>query len=421
MLSYLQKYSRLSPSLRQRFSSPEIIASIKHLEAVYGVNLGPFIIKTLVGEISANQGVMVLVSDFKLANDKAEVLMSQLDSKIFSLLRVFENQNPVKLIVEKELPTPSTNDDNLDKRLADIIKETKIDFASQELAERFKKIMYTHLKGIRDKIKAKEALVKPVVSGGLGFDLNSAENILRLVAKQTPNAEIKKPTSWIQEATSPIARDAEYSLEASIEARRQASESKVETVEEKEEKLLAPLTPAITEKVATAKPITAPIPKITQAKDVKDPKIVQTPKVESVPVVNRPVVENLRRTESGKIKMEDVMGSPKVFTPVDELKYMTIRNFRNLGKEPERVIEMIKKKIEALANEDYSKKIAGIQGWKVSPVNRMYIETYQEAINQGKSISFVLDKKAKANSEFINEAEFEAILKFNQDLKAMMH
>jgi len=210
-------------------------------------------------------------------------------------------------------------------------------------------------------------------------------------------------------------------LEASIEARRQASESKVETVEEKEEKLLAPLTPAITEKVATAKPITAPIPKITQAKDVKDPKIVQTPKVESVPVVNRPVVENLRRTESGKIKMEDVMGSPKVFTPVDELKYMTIRNFRNLGKEPERVIEMIKKKIEALANEDYSKKIAGIQGWKVSPVNRMYIETYQEAINQGKSISFVLDKKAKANSEFINEAEFEAILKFNQDLKAMMH
>jgi hypothetical protein len=413
MISYLEKYQQLPLEIRQKFSLPESVAAIKKLEDAYNVDLGVFVIKVLVDEIKLDQGAVWLSRNFKLEPNQANALMLELKSKVFAATPEIVRPTEAKSTLIETKPAEILDDlatDDIEVKMEKIVEQAKVNFASQELLNRFKKIILTHLKGIRDKINTKEALTKPVENGGLGFDVNSAENILRLAANQEIVGEIKNPNETKETARGEIvktfARDVEYDLASAIKAKREAGTLKSIEQAPAEEKLLAPPTPMV---------------------EAQPQKIKQRVKLEPAFPASTPVsraknqVSNLRKTETGKVKMDDIIGSPRVFTPVDEIKYMTVKNFRNLDPDPNKAIEVIKKKIEALAAEDYSKKIAGIQGWKTSPVNRMYVEAYQDAINEGKEVVFILNKKIKNNPEFINEAEFEAILKLNQDLKAMIH
>jgi hypothetical protein len=389
MLDYLQKYSQLPEATKQRFSSPIVVSAIKELEKKYQVVLGAFIIRLLVGEVSSQNLADNISREFAMPAETAQVLADDLKRNIFSI-------QPTEEIADY-LPSDTLQKSvdqvkDVDQKMAEIIANAKINFASRELEERFKKILSTYLRGIRDKINAKESLMKDVESGGLGFDVNSATAILSLAKDEPAVTPIKQPASWIQAKTvkPPIARDIEYDLAASIKA-RQAQEK--------------PTKPILSEAEGPALELEPPVPAVIE------PPIADAPAVKD----NRP------RMESGKIKMEDIQISPKIYTPVDELKYMTVKNFRNLSQDPVRAMEIVKKKIEVLGQEDYGKKVAGVQGWKVSPVNRMYIEAYQEAITAGKSVENILAKRRKDNPDYITADEFEAILAFNQAINKLIH
>lgn len=406
MLSYLEKYSQLPLSIRQKFASPKVVNQLKALEGAYGVKLSAFIIKLLVEDIAVAEGAAVLVRDFNLSQKHADGLMAEIKNSIL-VLRDADNS-----VIASSIAPPPSND--LTKKIAEIMAQIKIDFASVVLAERFQKILLTYLKGIRSRLDTKETLSKAVEKGGLGFDVNSAEAILRLIKNEQATGPIKRPISWSAGLGNkmPIARDIEYDL---------ASALKNKTPDKTTEKLLAPPPPA----VVTPQPDIIQPDKAIKIESVRGVDQTVVAKMsESEPIlpaaVSQPPIDNWRRTEGGKIKMDDVLTPPRVFSPVDELKYMTVKNFRHLSADPRQATAVIRNKIEVLAKEDFSKKVAGIQGWKSSPVNRMYVEIYQEAINSGKGIAAVLNKNKKTNPEFLNADEFEAILEFNQSLKSLL-
>jgi|GEM_PF-5982781 len=381
MLSYLEKYNQLNPALRQRLASPAVLATIKKLEADYGVRLSSFIIQTVVGEIKAEQGAAWLSAHYGLNQTAANALMLVLKNKVFSA--------PEAAPVVSGVAPVSSPFDNApwQNRLSELLRRAELRFASQELAERFNKIMETYLRGVRDNIAIKETLMKPVDKGGLGFAAESAENILRLLLREVAGP-IKSPIAAVAPAQiiKPLERDVPYDLAAVIAAKRQAGELPMALADRR----LEPPPPAM------AKP--------------------------AVKESARPVapIDNYQRTESGKIKMDDIRGLPPVFTPVDEIRYLTVKNFRQLNADSDQAATTIKKKINALAAEGYEKKVAGLQAWKASPVNRQYVDAYQTAISEGKNIAAVLKRKKQDNPEFINEAEFEAILRLNQEMKEMI-
>lgn len=387
MITYLEKYNRLPVAVKQRFSSPTIVSAIKELEGTYQVGLGVVVIKILVGEVSSQNLADNLSRDLVLPADRAKALANDLRQKIFSIQ---STEEVADYLPQATLEQSAGHVKDADQKISEIIAKAKINFASRELEERFKKILNTYLRGIRDKITTRESLMKEVGSGGLGFDVNSAAGILSLAKDEPAVAPIKQPASWFQTETlkAPIARDVEYDLAASIKD-RQVQKKPIPIA-------LEPPVPSVVE---------GPVPTVIE------------PPIEEAPVAK----DSRPRTASGKIKMEDIQISPKIYTPVDELKYMTVKNFRNLSQYPVRAMEIVKKKIEVLGQEDYGKKVAGVQGWKVSPINRMYIEAYQEAISAGKSVENILIKKQKDNPDYITSAEFEAILAFNQEINKLIH
>ncbi len=122
-------------------------------------------------------------------------------------------------------------------------------------------------------------------------------------------------------------------------------------------------------------------------------------------------------SDSGsKRKIEDIKTAPKVMGPIDELRYLSLVNFRRLGEEPEEATLKIRKKINLLEKDGYDKKIQAVLAWKKSPVNRLYISLGQEAVKQGESLEKLAEQKQEKNKESLSWEEVKAIMQLNTQL-----
>jgi|GEM_PF-1302351 len=162
-------------------------------------------------------------------------------------------------------------------------------------------------------------------------------------------------------------------------------------------------------------PIPIPVPKTIVARpaSVNQPTIIKQTTMTGE--TSKPI-DKFTKTESGTIKMDDIHFTPRVFSPIDELKYMTLKNFRNLNPDPAAAAQMIKQKIETLAKDDFSWKLEGITAWKQSPVNKMYVDIYHTAMSEGKQIAEIISAKQANGGDALSSAEFEAIFSFNQEI-----
>jgi hypothetical protein len=123
------------------------------------------------------------------------------------------------------------------------------------------------------------------------------------------------------------------------------------------------------------------------------------------------------RAESPK-SLENLIVKPKqiprVMSPIDELKYLDLVNFRRLGASPAEAISKIDSKIKLLEKDGYEKKIGGIMAWKQSPVNKIYLKMGQDALKKGESLKdYALAAKKNNVTDLLSWEEIELIIKLN--------
>ena len=263
---------------------------------------------------------------------------------------------------------------------------------------------------------------KTVLPANLPWQADGTRSIDSGVVKASPivKLEVKKSAP---EAHQPGAEKVSVLSRAEAESLVKATSSVLSTspaVAEKKVEIAPALNakPAITD-VAKTIPLPAIATEVTVIKDV--PAIVTKEALKPTSTklstgVVKVAPERYNKTESGEIKMDDVHFTPRVFTPIDELKYMTLKNFRNLNADPVAATEIVKHKLEALAKDDFSWRLEGISAWKQCPVNKMYVDIYHTAMSEGKQIGQVIEAKQKASPEALTSAEFEAIFSFNQEI-----
>jgi hypothetical protein len=358
----------------------------------------------------------------------------------------------------------------IDKKIELIIKKAEIDFGSSELLNRFKDIIFTYLKGIRDEIDVKQSLMKPFGGGGLSFDLESAGKII-LIAKQVKddkdsnvikNKDIKKPeekiNNKINKEEKEIKRDVEYDLKKSIEEinRKKAKDAKETKNDEKDESESL----KNTEENEDTPPLpgTGQAPPYTgtgQAKDVKNANYSENNDIISVkkemkktgrlapppPVIrkNEELIKvnkddkrkaikkakiksserifRQRINEGGKTRMDDVKYVPKVMSPIDELKYMDLVSFRRLDSDPEKAISKILNRFSLLEEDSYAKRLEGIRAWRISPVNKLYLIIGNESITTGKRVDEIIENRKKDKKDYLTKEEFKAVLNLNKKIR----
>lgn len=127
--------------------------------------------------------------------------------------------------------------------------------------------------------------------------------------------------------------------------------------------------------------------------------------------------ESLPPSALPKPQMTDVRFVPRLSGPVEELRRMTIQEFRRISKDPRLVCERILDKVDALAETGYDKKIAGIKAWRESPVNQAYLTMTQEALSSGRTIDEVAQRAQQQSETALTPEELRAIVHLNGQLR----
>lgn len=329
--------------------------------------------------------------------------------------------------------------EHISEKLEKIIKQVQINFGSEQLLIRFKRIIETYLRGVRDKIETKQTLIKPFSDGGLNFDRESTNKILLIAkgeAKDLDSTAIKPPNK-IRLPVETIGlkraglenvgiRDVDYNLESlkknSVSKRHDYKKGEIER-RNKIKKLdieheLAPPPPRLQSADKILVPVKNKHKKATQDDvDTRDRKRI-TQKDNKIKLARRPNL-NIRRSfeQSGKKKMEDVKFVPKIMNPIDELRYMDLINFRRLDSDPADRAQKIEEKISLLEEASYSKRMEGIKAWRRSPVNKLYLKIGQQSINEEKPIDVIIEDRKISKQDYLSVKEFNAIMDMNNSLR----
>jgi hypothetical protein len=140
----------------------------------------------------------------------------------------------------------------------------------------------------------------------------------------------------------------------------------------------------------------------------KEPQKPQAPEVE---------VKRVAAVSGNKKRMEDIKSAPKLMSPIDELGYMDLVNFRRLDENPSRRIAKIEEKINLLEKEGIDKKIEGIRAWRTNPVSKTYLSMGQESIGGGKNIDDIIKERKAQGLNYLTKEEFEAVMDLNDKLR----
>lgn len=343
-----------------------------------------------------------------------------------------EDEEEIRSLTKKAVSTetPKENAPDIESTIDGIVSSAQINFGSEFLADRFKQILRTYVKGIRNAIDTKITFKKSFDSGGLSFDDESADKVIKiadsLMSGDVVIPEAPKKMALPEDALSPNSeakdsnlknlgiRDVEYDFAALAKA----AKDKVEASKPKfgagaKRPPVIPQQEVVEEK---KKIESKPEPKNEPASEAD----IEVEREQALKISVRQPLE-----ASGKVKMEDIKHMPvpgrsenRVMTPIDELGSIDVTIFRRMGQhDPYRSVAKIKEKIALLEEEDYSKRVEGIKAWKSSPLNRLYLSIGERGIIENKPVDVIMAEMRTAGQESITAEEFETIMDLNRDLR----
>lgn len=173
MFDYLQQFNNLPKELRDKVSSPSVMAALAELEKKYQVDLAMAVMKVMIKSAAVKNLPAYFSSDLNLNQTDAENLARELTAKVF--INVSEYLGLEKHIKGLDLDS----DINL------IISEAGLVLPSTDLVNRFKRVLSTYLKGIRSKIAARDAFGKAVNFGGLNLSPQEIDRVFKVCEQKT--------------------------------------------------------------------------------------------------------------------------------------------------------------------------------------------------------------------------------------------
>ncbi len=165
MFDYFQEFNKLPKEIRDKVSSPKVMADIDSLERKYKVELASFVMKTMTKKIPVDNLALYLTSLLKIRREAALNLEKELLDKVF--LNVKEYLKDVK---------------------KDILTEKNNDVAEKEKSKDFSETKKEVKDSIRKEDKKKDIFTKEI-----------SKNILDNSLSYKKNTEINKSKNIIEE------------------------------------------------------------------------------------------------------------------------------------------------------------------------------------------------------------------------------
>jgi hypothetical protein len=268
---------------------------------------------------------------------------------------------------------------------AAVASEAKLSFASPDLQKRFELLVDARTRDVRDAFETRALLEAPVAKSGLGISgstlADAVESLERMIGerKSALDAYAEKER---QRATAKLAEDRR--------TRDQAVQMKEERELAKRYGEITGVVDAGAVKAAVTAQAARPAPRVSPG---------------TIPA------------SGSRPKVEEIRFAQRLAGPVDELRLMTLADFRRLSKDPAEAVKRIEGKMRVIEDLGYDQKIAAVKAWRESPLHRLYLSLSEEALAAGKSLSDVADARKAAGQEAPTPGEIAAIATLNGELR----
>lgn len=157
-------------------------------------------------------------------------------------------------------------------------------------------------------------------------------------------------------------------------------------------------------------------PRKEKGKDVPPRKVPAKPEVK----VSTETARMQKVAQGARPKVEDVQAAPveqQLSGPLQEISNITLEQFRRAGKTPEEAAQRLKEKVDLLGEESFERRVAGIQAWQKSPLQKQYLALLAQAFREGKQVSAFVEEKRQAGENAPTADEIEAIMELNNKLR----
>jgi len=322
------------------------------------------------------------------------------------------------------------------------------------LTKRLRHIISSRLRDVRSAFEVEQLLQRDSKVGGVGLDKDLAHDLSKQIEtayiashdqvlaeeKQKIEQQLVEQRIKIEERKKREAEEHAKWYQEKILARKQEEEQKKKIAEQMKQSFLAgsaAQTPAAAtlpvdikeaqkekerfgEMVPAVVAGAAPITTAPAAKDASvTPFALPTAPVQAArpevkiskeTIVKQPLAAGL------KPRVDDVKYEPRLISLVDELRSISLAEFRRLAKDPQAAADKIYQKLETLGEESFEKRTQGIMAWQSSPIQQSYLSLLGEALKQGKSVQEVADAKRAAGQDSLTPAEIAAVISLNSRL-----
>ncbi len=426
----LIKFQKLPDAQKARASDPASMRTLDSLERQYGVNLAELVMRVMVQDVEPAKLDEVLASQYHVAPEKAKELgKHMLDDLFFAhgLLDVPDVKDTLANVAAPPLapqagatpylvhpddakdvqphvtalqsapaPVVDTDPTHVAQKLEKMENLQLDDFTRK----RFQKIIEARLVDVRDHVETKEMLMRPQKIGGMGFDEPRADRVVREL-DMTVEELHRRPKPVVPRPVPPKPQPAPAQSKPVVPA----------PVVQPRPAFTAPVKPIGVKPLAApgpgAKTVVAPPPWFRPANvPPARPAAPPPPPVPRAPVRPRVVPA---ATPSYRDVVTDVRAPVQVMGPVEVLGNLTIDDFRRLGGTPQACVAKIAEEVEALGQDSFAQRAAGISAFRQSPVFRAYLTTGQLAMERKEEIQEVAELLRAQGKPALTQAEFEAI------------
>jgi len=277
-----------------------------------------------------------------------------------------------------------------------------------ELKERLARAITSFWQEVRTPAELREVLTRTSDLGGLALPTGAAEQVVQAATVEQEAIFKEFETAEPTQAPVPISRVEDIldlgQPQTSImnqESRIKDNESSHETNRDVNYRLASQK--SLEKKIPKVKfiiPEAGVQPLVTEVKT----RAVRPAQTESIikAVATRP-------TESSFVPS-------KPMGPVDELRTLSLTDFRRLGDSAQAATQKLYQKIDLLGDESIDMKSQGIKAWHGSPVYQAYLKSGQASIESHKSVQDVINENLMHDKDALSLTEFQAIADLNRSL-----
>ncbi|MBI2984258.1 MAG: hypothetical protein HYY50_01390 [Candidatus Kerfeldbacteria bacterium] len=273
-----------------------------------------------------------------------------------------------------------------------VIAQHQLAFAGDLLPKRALAIFKARLKDIRNSDDTQVILTRDPKVGGLGLDPDLAANVvasLDELSGQLKSRGMVRPPAPPSPPPPPIVPRAESPRPTPR----------------------PPIRPLPIEPVQAAPAVTAAVP--TGPPEIKPP----SPNVPIRPTAPAGPAMVQRRRVIDRPTVADVTKPSRTYGPAEEMRSLTVADFRRLGQGANDSAAHLLGKFQHLQQESFRLWSEALAGWRQSEIHQLYLAMGRQSLDENIPIREVVQRRARNNQPYLSEHEFTALADLNRQLQ----